>query len=317
MAKNYENTIPYSPDWKKMTGPISFSMSNDYLFRALMQKDERTLKAVVASFLKVTPESISEIEVTNPILLGTDIDSKEYHLDIRTLLEHEKEIDLEMQVVRHAGWIERTLVYICRAFSELNHGNQYQDAKPVWQISFCNFTLFNKEPEFVSEFMLVNTNNNSQIYTDKIRLTHVNLTRINLATKEDNLYGVTDWGRLFKATSWEELKMLAQEKPSMDYTISSIYQLAEDEKIRNQMYRREENEMLHRQMIADQEKAKAEAEDAKARAEEAKAEAEAYKAESEAKDVIIKQNEATITQMQATIQELASRINALEVKKEN
>ena len=308
MAKNYENTIPYSPKWKKMSGPISFSMSNDYLFRALMQKDERTLKAVVASFLKVTPESISEIEVTNPILLGADIDSKEYHLDIRTLLEHEKEIDLEMQVVRHAGWIERTLVYICRAFSELNHGNQYQDAKPVWQISFCNFTLFNKEPEFVSDFMLINTKNNAQIYTDKIRLTHVNLTRIDLATEEDHLYGVTDWGRLFKATSWEELKMLAQENPSMDHTISSIYQLAEDEKIRHQMYRREENEILHRQMIENQEKAEA-------RAEEATARAEAAISDSKAKDVIIKQKDATIDQMEAKIQELYSRIEALEGKK--
>lgn len=238
MAKNYENTIVYSPEWKKMTGPISFSMSNDYLFRALMQKDERTLKAVVASFLRVTPESISEIEVTNPILLGADIDSKEYHLDIRTLLKHEKEIDLEMQVVRHPGWIERT---------------------------------------------------------------HVNLTRIDLATEEDHLYCVTDWGRLFKATSWEELKMLAQENPSMDYTISSIYQLAEDEKIRHQMYRREENEILHRQMIENEEKAMAKA--------------EAYRAESEAKDEIIKQKDATIDQMEAKIQELYSRIEALEGKK--
>ena len=296
MAKNYENSIAYSPDWKKMTGELRFSMSNDYLFRALMQKDERTLKAIVASFLKVTIESISEIEVTNPILLGEDIDSKEYHLDIRTLLNHEKEVDLEMQVVRHPGWIERTLVYACRAFSELNHGTYYRDAKPVWQISFCDFTLFEDEPGFVSDFMLMNTKNADQIYTDKIRLTHVNLTRIDLATEEDNLYGVTDWARLFKAKSWEELKMLTQENPTMDYTISSIYQLAEDEKIRNQIYRREENELLHKMIMEDQEKAKAEIEEATAKA-------EAAIAESKAKDL-------KIEQLQAKIQELNSLLEA-------
>ena len=296
MAKNYENSIAYSPDWKKMTGELRFSMSNDYLFRALMQKDERTLKAIVASFLKVTIESISEIEVTNPILLGEDIDSKEYHLDIRTLLNHEKEVDLEMQVVRHPGWIERTLVYACRAFSELNHGTYYRDAKPVWQISFCDFTLFEDEPGFVSDFMLMNTKNADQIYTDKIRLTHVNLTRIDLATEEDNLYGVTDWARLFKAKSWEELKMLTQENPTMDYTISSIYQLAEDEKIRNQIYRREENELLHKMIMEDQEKAKAEIEEATAKA-------EAAIAESKVKDL-------KIEQLQAKIQELNSLLEA-------
>ena len=82
MAKNYDHIMSYSPCWKEMTGELDFKMTNDYLFRALLQKDEKTLKAVVSSFLRVNSDSISQIEVTNPIVLGEDIDSKEYHLDI-------------------------------------------------------------------------------------------------------------------------------------------------------------------------------------------------------------------------------------------
>ena len=90
--------------------------------------------------------------------------------------------------------------------------------------------------------------------------------------------------------------MLTQENPTMDYTISSIYQLAEDEKIRNQIYRREENELLHKMIMEDQEKAKAEIEEATAKA-------EAAIAESKVKDL-------KIEQLQAKIQELNSLLEA-------
>ena len=31
-----------------------------------------------------------------------------------------------------------------------------------------------------------------------------------LATKEDNKWHIDEWARLFKATTWEELKMIAE-----------------------------------------------------------------------------------------------------------
>ena len=261
MSKNYENTIAYSPLWKEKSGKLDFSMSNDYLFRALLQKDEKTLKLIVASFLQVSVESISDIEITNPILLGADINDKEYHLDIHTLLDHERVIDLEMQVLRHKGWTERTLVYVCRAFDELNHGNNYADAKSVWQISFCGFTLFEEEPEFVSDYMLINKRKPDQLYSDKIRITNVNLSRIDLATEEDIRSGIACWARLFTAESWEDLKMIEKENPVMGQTISSIYQLTSDEIVRKQMLRREENERLHRSMMQDYEDMKQQVEE--------------------------------------------------------
>lgn len=332
MKKNYDNAMAYSPEWKKMSGPIGFSMCNDYLFRALMQKDERTLKALVASFLRVSPESISEIEVTNPILLGEDIKDKEFHLDIRTLLDYKNEVDLEMQVLRHPGWIERTLVYLCRSFDELNHGDNYKSARPVWQISFCNFALFEEAPEFVSDFLLINKRITNQIYTDKFRLTHVNLIGINYATEEDIKYGIIDWAKLFKAKDWKELNMLAENNPTMDYAISSIYQLTENEAIRKQMLRREENEKIYRSIIEEQEQAiseakqyraeaeqfKAEAKQSKADAEQFKADAEQFKADAEqfrSQYEIEKKKNESLTN---AIQDLEKRLETLEKKlKEN
>ena len=46
------------------------------------------------------------------------------------------------------------------------------------------------------------------LYSDKLRLSVVDLTKIDMATKEDKAYHIDYWASLFKATTWEEIKML-------------------------------------------------------------------------------------------------------------
>ena len=240
MAKDYDHIMEYSADWKKKTGMLEFTMTNDYLFRALMQKDEKTLKALVGSFLKVDPETL-DTEITNPIALGETINDKEYHLDVKVLVDKKKKVNLEMQVIRHEGWIERTLVYACREFDDLNKGDDYKDVLGMWQISICCFDLFEDEPEFFSDFMLVNINNTHQIYSDKFRISNMNLQRIDLATEENKASGLTEWAKLFKAKSWEDLKMLAENNNVIEQAVSSVSQLTEDKRIRDEIWRREDN----------------------------------------------------------------------------
>ena len=42
MKKDYKHVMPYRDDWEKLTGKLPVSMTNDYLFRALLQADEKT-----------------------------------------------------------------------------------------------------------------------------------------------------------------------------------------------------------------------------------------------------------------------------------
>ena len=298
MAKNYEHTIAYSNKWKTKTGEIGFSLTNDYLFRALLQRDELTLKALVSSFLRIDSGEIRDIEVTNPIVLGESIFNKEYHLDVKVMIDDNNVIDLEMQVVRHKGWVERTLVYLCREFSEINHGTQYSDVKGVWQISFCGFTLFKDKPEFYSEYAFVNKKESDQVYSDKLKISNVNLARIDLADEDDIKYGIADWARLFNAKRWEELKMLTKDNPTMEQAVSSIWYLSEDKKIRDEIWKREDNELIYRSMVEDLEEyekikdkipaleskleeIKRETEEAKQETEKAKQETEKAKQETE------------------------------------
>ena len=53
----------------------------------------------------------------------------------------------------------------------------------------------------------------------------VDLTHINLATKEDRAYGIEHWARLFKASTWEELKMIANGSQVLTEASKALYQL--------------------------------------------------------------------------------------------
>lgn len=266
MKKDYIHEMTYSEDWKKNVGELGFNVRNDYLFRTLMQRDEQTLRRIVASVMGIDPGTIRDVTVTNPIIPGQIIDDKEVALDVRVLVEHIglqgnkeiiniEEIDLEMQGFIREGWNERTLIYLCRTFDEINHGVPYENAKPVWQVSFCNFTLFKGLPVFVSNFMLVNIKDVRQVYTDKFKITNINLNAIDFAEEKDKKSGLVYWAKLFKAESWEDFKMIATENPEMENTISSIWQLTQNRNIREQMLRREENELNYRHMVEKTEKA--------------------------------------------------------------
>lgn len=265
MAKDYEHTIPYNDGWKEKSGYIGFKMSNDYLFRSIMQKDEETLKNVISAFLDIPPEEIIDVTVTNPIVLGDSLNDKEMHLDVHVILNYMDHLDLEMQTIQHEGWIERSVMYVCSSFGNLSHGDSYQNARGVWQIDFCDFSPFKDFPSFYADFKLINTKNIKNVYTDKLRITNVYLTHIEKADMQDPIEaGLVLWARLFKAKTWEELRMLAQESKYIDQAVSTAWQLSEDDKIREQMRRREENEWIWNTHLKAEEDAKAEAKAAKA-----------------------------------------------------
>lgn len=203
---------------KNAHGPLPVTMTNDYLFRAMLQRSPDTLSALLCSLLHLEPTDITQVMILNPIELGKSINDKEYLLDIKLELNHCSNLNLEMQVVNEGDWPERSLCYLCRTFDSLNHGEDYLDVKPAMQIGILNFTLFESDPEFLSNYYFMNSNNH-KIYSDKIHLTVLDLTQRHLATKEDRIYQTDLWADFFQATTWEELKMLA--KTNSDLSIQS------------------------------------------------------------------------------------------------
>ena len=121
-----------------------------------------------------------------------------------------------------------------------------------------------KYPEFCAEYKLANVSlkDKSYIFSDKLRICVVNLSRIDIATEQDKASGIELWARVFTATTWEEIDMLAQNNEYLQEVVSSVRQLTEEEKIRQQCEARETNaywerirEAARMQELQDQEEA--------------------------------------------------------------
>lgn len=220
-------------------GAVQIPMTNDYLFRAFLQRNNRALRGLVASLLYMEPEAILSAVIMNPIELGSSVDDKTFILDIRVLLNNHTKINLEMQVINEHNWTERSLSYLCREFDQLASGEKYQTVKPVIQIGILNFSLFPQYPEFYATYKMLNVKTYT-LYSDKLRLSVLDLTHKELATEEDRRYQLDNWASLFKAVTWEEIHMLAKKNEYIDEAANTIYQLTQEEKIRMQCEARED-----------------------------------------------------------------------------
>ena len=226
------------------TGKIDYQMTNDYMFHAALQKNPKVLKSLICSLLRLHPQEIRSIQIINPIILGEAVDEKTFILDINIVLNDNTLINLEMQVENLYNWEERSLSYLCRTFDQLQKGEEYSSAKPVIHISFLDFTPFPEYPEFYASYQFMNEKNH-HIYSDKLTLRVVDLRQIELATAEDQASGLEHWARLFKASTWEEIRMIAKKDENLLEATETLYTLNADELVRRQCEARADYYRLH------------------------------------------------------------------------
>ena len=214
--------------YKLANGEIPFNMTNDYMFRVILQKHTIVLKGLICALLHLKPENIQSANITNPIELGEDIDDKTFVLDIDVMLNNDAILNLEMQMSNERNWQDRSLSYLCRSFDQLYQGESYSAAKPALHIGFLNFHPFPDYPEFYATYKLMNLKN-GMVYSDKFSLSVVDLTCIELATNEDKEYQLDAWAKFFTSTTWEEVIMITEHHPHMEAAAQALYEANADE----------------------------------------------------------------------------------------
>ena len=246
-----------STSFQNATGKIDYGLTNDYMFRVILQRHINVLKALICSLLHLQPDEIKEVYIRNPIQPGEAVDDKEFVLDIEVLFNNDTLINLEMQVLNELNWSERSLAYLCRLFASLYKGQDYDEALSVVHIGFLDFQLFPEYPEFFGIYRLMNEKDH-YLYSDKLTLGVVDLKHIELATEEDREFQIDHWARLFKATTWEEIKMIAENNEYMTEATQALYEYNADYVIRQKCEAREEYERrqrtLHKKLSDAQEK---------------------------------------------------------------
>ena len=144
-----------------------------------------------------------------------------------------------MQIANKLNWTDRSLNYLCRSYDKLQKGDDYSASRPVIHIGFLDYTLFENCPEFYATYKFMNVRN-YHVYSDKLILGVVDLTQIELATEEDKQYGIDYWAKLFKAKTWEEIKMLAEKNNYIAEATNTIFKLSAEEQIQKRCRDRDE-----------------------------------------------------------------------------
>lgn len=219
-------------------GKIRYTMTNDYMFNVIFQNTD-ILTEFLCPLLFLGRDQIHSVTIKNPLLPGNTALDKTFILDINISLNDNTLINIEMQVNNLGDWFDRSLSYLCRSFDQLYHGEKYSATKSVLHIGILDFNIFPTHPEFYSSYKLMNIKNH-QIYNDKFELRVLQLNHADLAAKREKDCGLAHWAALFKSTTWEEIKMLAHEKPVFDAVAQTLYKSNADEDIRYACQIREE-----------------------------------------------------------------------------
>ena len=226
-------------NWRNATGKIDYQMTNDYMFRMVLQSKNNVLKGLISSMMHISYDDIDLVEIINPVTPGKYIEDKDFIMDIKVKLNNSSIINLEMQVADYKNWQNRSLSYLCRTFDNVQKGEDYNSVNDVTQIGFLDYDLFPDELEFYSKYMLQNVKNH-KIYNSNFCLCVLSLNQIELATKEDKKWHIDEWARLFKATTWEELKMIAEKNSIYSEAADSIYLQNSEQTIRDMCEARRE-----------------------------------------------------------------------------
>lgn len=175
----------FSEQLEKATGPLRIPFTNDYLFRAMLQRNNHALVSMLCSLMQIGMDTVFSAEITNPIILGDHAEDKDIIPDIRIVFNDHTFLNLKIRITSRYDQVRRSLYFLS--------GNGIV----------------------------------------------LDLAGTVPATTEDRLFHTDKWAKLFTATTWEEVRMLAKDNTGISEAASAVMELCEDEGIRRQCERRE------------------------------------------------------------------------------
>ena len=221
---------------------VEYGLTNDYMFRSVFQTSKEALKGLLSALLYIPEEEILSCEICNPIILGTAIDEKTCILDIRVVLNGNKQINLEMQMGSVENWTDRSVFYLCRMFTDMKKGLDYTQTKPSIHIGIMMKSPIPEDAAFYNEYALKNRRTGYE-FTGKIALHVLDLSCLEQVPEEERNSALYYWACVFKAKTWKEILAMTEQSESIKKAVVTLRELSEDEKIRLQCEARERYQM--------------------------------------------------------------------------
>lgn len=221
------------------TGKLKYPLTNDFMFKAVLQRNQMALKGLLCALLHMRMEEIADIRIINPIESGDVIEEKMMILDLKLELNDSRILDIEMQVIDEGNWPERSLAYLCRAFDQLDKGEDYMEVKETIHIGILDFTPQGFPQKLYLDYYFYNLNT-AHKYSDKMSIRVLQLNQLDKEKNEQKESKLYYWAQLFKAETWEEMWMLAEKDETIRECVFTYKELSADEKARMQSEARDD-----------------------------------------------------------------------------
>ena len=82
LQQNQIKKDPQSDANETLTGQLPYTLTNDFFFKAFLQKNETALRGLLSALLSLKLDEISSVTITNPIQEGETVDDKNIILDV-------------------------------------------------------------------------------------------------------------------------------------------------------------------------------------------------------------------------------------------
>ena len=221
---------------------VEYGLINDYMFRAVFQTSEEALRGLLSALLYIPEEEILSCVICNPIILGDAIDEKTCILDIRVVLNGNKQINLEMQMGSVENWTDRSVFYLCKMFTDMKKGLDYTLVKQSIHVGIMMKSPIPEDAALYNEYALKNRRTGYE-FTGKIALHVLDLSCLDQVPEEERDSVLYYWACVFKAKTWKEILAMAEQSESIKKAVVTLRELSEDEKIRQQCEARERFQM--------------------------------------------------------------------------
>ena len=180
--------------------------SEDGVFRTLLTHPdaEPVLRDVIESFLHL---SVVKVEVRNTELPISDINEKRERFDVNCSIDDGSQIEIEMQSQIMGGDSkrvdykiikDRSIYYLCDLHSgQPGRGIRYENFLRSFQITFCGYTVFPEQEDFISHFSF--RNEKGQELSNAVGIVFIELSKLNDIIKKpvSDMTGEEQWSIFF------------------------------------------------------------------------------------------------------------------------
>ena len=210
--------------------PLDISLTNDFAFKKTF-RNKIALTGLLSSLLDIPAGEITSLEFPDTFLHGEYAEDREGILDVKVRLNHCKKVNIEIQLLSHPFWEERSLFYISRMYTEdFLKGQNYDALEECIHISILGFPRKGTE-HFYSVIRLMDDKTGC-VYSGKISLRVLYLSQLVSCSEEEKQTEVYHWAKLISARDWEVLKDMAKRNRYMKEAVEELERLNADKELR-------------------------------------------------------------------------------------